>query len=170
MHGVPPDDPGLLQAVQARNQQAAEALYYKYSGMLFGFLLTAVNDPSVAEQILVEVFSELPDTLHQYQPEYLRLYSFLLQQAREKIRGWYLNNQVEEQAFPVLPMLPEKFTYNTSFSPAEAELFHLCYYNGLTAEDIAASKGWSFEETRLQCRQVLAKFHASFPGNTNNDN
>jgi len=167
MHEVSPDEPGLLQAIVACEPHAIDQLYEKYSSMLYGFLLSTVENRMVAEEILLEVFAELPDTLPHYKPEFLRLYSFLLQKAREKVRKWQLNKHAQEQ---VIPVLFGKYPRYVNLTEAEEELFNLCYYNGFTVEDIASVKGLSFEEAQAQCRQVLAKVHGYLANNKTNNN
>ncbi|MFT3827478.1 MAG: sigma factor [Chitinophagaceae bacterium] len=168
MHDVQPEDEGLLQAVAAWNPHAIDQLYGKYGGMLFGFLLTTIKNRSVAEEILQDIFMELPDTLHSYNPQYLRFYSFLVQKAREKARQWHINQQSDEDEN--LPVLFESSSHAASLSPEEQEVFNLCYYNGFTMEDIAARKNWAPEEAQLRCRAIFAKVHIAVSGTASSDN
>jgi RNA polymerase sigma-70 factor (ECF subfamily) len=48
-------DLDLLKACAPDNQQAFEALYQRYEKRVFHFLMTVVNDATLAEEILVEV-------------------------------------------------------------------------------------------------------------------
>ncbi|MFT3824183.1 MAG: hypothetical protein QM731_09695 [Chitinophagaceae bacterium] len=147
----------LIKAIIAHNTSALEVFYCKYSSMLYGFLLAALDNPTQAETVLHQVFSELPVTLKSYSPQLLSPYIFLQQKAREKIRTLNLQQpQAQDQPLPTLFVHKQQYF---TLSSEDQELFNLCFYKGFTLTDIALAKGWTLEEARVRCRQALVKFN-----------
>lgn len=53
------DDFALMAAIDRRDPSALARLHDRYSGAVFGFCLRALHDPGDAEDLLVDIFSEL---------------------------------------------------------------------------------------------------------------
>ncbi|HET6252239.1 MAG TPA: sigma-70 family RNA polymerase sigma factor [Tepidisphaeraceae bacterium] len=53
------DDYALMDGVRARNPEALAALYERYGRAVHGLCLRALNDPRDAEDLLIDIFSEI---------------------------------------------------------------------------------------------------------------
>ena len=62
------DDYALMAGVRARNPVALAALYDRYSAAVYGFCLRALANPGDAEDLLVDIFSELWERGDRYDP------------------------------------------------------------------------------------------------------
>ncbi|MFT3823720.1 MAG: hypothetical protein QM731_07355 [Chitinophagaceae bacterium] len=144
----------LLKAIIDHDTSALESFYNKYGGMLYGFLFTALDNTTQAEAILKQVFTELPETLKDYNPQLLGLYTFLEQRAREKIRSLIITQQRSGNLQP-----SHRGSPLSQLSSEDYELFTLCYYRGFTFTDVAQQKGWTPDEARIRCRQALVRFN-----------
>lgn len=63
------------------------ALYYRYSSWLLGYLIEVVQDYSIAEQYLIEVFKEVPYRLEEFEGPDSQRWKNLRKLAQSKLRG-----------------------------------------------------------------------------------
>jgi RNA polymerase sigma-70 factor, ECF subfamily len=84
---VPSTDTQLLRQVAAGDEAAFAELYDLYAPPVFNYLLRLVNEPSVAEEILQEVFLAMWQSAHRFREE-ARVKTWLLRIAHHQAVSW----------------------------------------------------------------------------------
>lgn len=64
----PPSDEELMAWIQAKDHQALDELYARYSRLVFGIALRVLNDKSEAEEVVQEVFLAIYQKASQFDP------------------------------------------------------------------------------------------------------
>ncbi len=76
------DEASLVALLKKRDRPAFEHMYRRYSSALLGILLKAVENEEIANDLLQEVFIKIWKNIDAYLPERGRLYTWMLNIAR----------------------------------------------------------------------------------------
>ncbi len=99
----PSSDDDLLRQMRSGQASAFQTLYQRYQGPVYRFALLRSASPSLAADIVQEVFMGLLTDAYQFDPLRGALRSFLFGVARNLI----LKHEQPQQRFSALPELPE---------------------------------------------------------------
>lgn len=151
----------LIQRISNRDSKALEALYDRYSPVLYTLVKKIVNDKSKAEEVIAEIFIIIWQKSSKFDVSSNNLYAWLINFSRNKaldfIRREKLlivdeyNDEYEDKfIFPNLSNfippndLEKTFNrrdkiYNAFHNLTEAQQYvlSLAYYDGLSESDIA---------------------------------
>ena len=86
-----PSDHRLLRQVAAGDQSAFDELYKTYSPAVFNYLLRLVNEPSVAEELLQDVFLAVWQSAGRFR-EQAKVKTWLLRIAHHQAVSWLRRN------------------------------------------------------------------------------
>ena len=160
----------LVQSLKKRDRNAFDYLYSKYSGALYTVILNILPDKETANDILQEVFVKIWRQLDQYDPAKGRLFTWMLNVARNAsidfTRGKQfkndrrnagfsdsLSNSIEDSSInmdnvgiaAVVKRLPEEY----------GRLITLAYFKGYTQDEIAKEENMPLGTVKTRIRKGL---------------
>jgi RNA polymerase sigma-70 factor, ECF subfamily len=160
---MPSTDIELMQRVANYDSKALEALYNRYSSLLYTLIKKIVSDEQTAETVLIEVFVIIWQKINLFDLETGNVYTWLITLARNKavdtLRRTRLTSVVEpyseefenENIIPHLSPIIDSLDIQTAYdivediekalnklTEAQQYVLYLAYYEGLTQEEIAA--------------------------------
>lgn len=131
--------------------QAIQALYNKYGGMLFGYILDAVKDERLAEQYLAETFNSIPlqsdEFLSADNNEYCKLQGL----ARKTLAAYFDKHKNGTETDP--PARHNKFINRMSAN--QQKVFCGLYYCGKTTAGLATELNISTSEVRKLLKEAF---------------
>jgi len=160
---MPSTDIELMQRVATYDSKALEALYNRYSSLLYTLIKKIVPDEQTAENVLIDVFVIIWQNIKFFNLETGDVYTWLITLARNKavdtLRRSRSNNDLEPYTeefenqniiphlSPIIDALEIKTAFNivddieialNKLTEAQQYVLYLAYYEGLTQEEIAA--------------------------------
>ena len=88
-----------MEGLQVHNQQSYSYLYDNYSKALFTVIYNIVSRQELAEEVLQEVFVKIWQNIHSYEPSRGRLYTWMINIARnqaiDRTRSREFSNQAK---------------------------------------------------------------------------
>ena len=159
---MPSTDIELLQRVASHDSKALEALYNRYSSLLYTVIKKIVNDEAVAEEVLTDIFVIIWRKVNLFNFGTAGVYTWLITLARNKAVDALKRSTKESDAgeyteeyedrFIVPHLSPEidpldiKTALNIKdnveralnrLTDAQQYVLYLAYYEGLTQKEIA---------------------------------
>lgn len=160
----------LVYSLKERDKAAFDYLYEKYSGALYTTILNIVPEKESANDILQEVFVKIWRQLDQYDPTKGRLFTWMLNVARnaaidftrgKQFKNSRLNNELNESISSntesntvnmdnigiagVLKRLPDEY----------GRLITLAYFKGYTQDEIAKEENMPLGTVKTRIRKGL---------------
>ena len=161
--GTTVTDLDILKKVASYDSKALEALYNRYSTILYTLIKTIMGDDKLAEEVLSDIFVIIWRKINHFDFENGNVYTWLVTLARNKAVDTMRRNRsgVEPEPYTdeyenkyILPVLhPEgkalelkdalDFTIRIQkameeLTDAQQYVIHLAYFEGLTESEIAA--------------------------------
>lgn len=134
-------------------------LYDHYSGALYGFILEIVTNTEQASEALQQVFVSAWKNIQTYDPTRDRLFTWLLQQARntsiEMLRLQRAGNNGGPATNGVTATSKGIHNIIEKLSPEDHAVFELAYFKGYTPEEIAVLKTISTDSVKTRIRNAL---------------
>lgn len=179
----------IMEKIASSDSKALEALYNRYSTILYTTIRKIVPDERLAEEILTEVFVIIWKKCSLFNPEKESIYAWLLLLARNKavdvIRRLKENSNVPEYTdeyedefiIPHLSPAIEKIDYRIAgglkvnvenalvqLTDAQQFVLSLAFYEGLTEPEIAAKLNIPLETVESKIRTALTNFKTNLMG------
>jgi RNA polymerase sigma-70 factor (ECF subfamily) len=173
------DDEALLALIARSQAEALEALYNRYSRLVFGLALNALGERSLAEEVSQDVFLRVWQNAHTYQPGQGRVSAWLTSIARNRAIDIYRQRQVRpESRSQSLDSLPDFDPPSDQDVEQEVEsaqqsqrvrrclraipadqrqCLALAYFRGNTQEEIAAALGLPLGTVKTRIRLGMQK-------------
>ncbi len=159
---MPSTDIELMQRVASNDSKALEALYNRYSSLLFTIIKKIVNNEKLAEEVLCDVFVIIWGKINLFNFETPNVYTWLITLSRNKAVDAlkrskpgevlleydeeYENRYIIPQLSPEIDPLDIKTALNLKenvelalkkLTDAQQYVLYLAYYEGLTQIEIA---------------------------------
>jgi RNA polymerase sigma-70 factor (ECF subfamily) len=156
-------DVELLKKVSSNDSKALEALYNRYSTILYTLIKTIVTDEQVAEEVLSDIFVIIWRKINHFNFKHPNVYTWMLTLARNKAVDTARRQRSSVEVEPysdeyedkfILPLLHpngKKIELKDALSmtrrmqngmedltDAQQYVIHLAYFEGLTETEIAA--------------------------------
>ncbi|MCC6286718.1 MAG: sigma-70 family RNA polymerase sigma factor [Chitinophagaceae bacterium] len=160
----------LVQSLKQRDRNAFDYLYSRYSGALYAAILNIIPDKETANDILQEVFVKIWRQLDQYDPAKGRLFTWMLNVARNAsidfTRGkQFKNNQRNTEFSERLSDSVEGASINTDnvgivaivkrLPDEYSKLITLAYFKGYTQDEIAKEENMPLGTVKTRIRKGL---------------
>ena len=142
----------LIELLQEGNKKAIPMIYDKYSGALYGIILRIVKDESAASEILQDTFVKVWQKKDQYNPSRGRLYTWMMNIARNLSIN-HLNSKRVKQQEKIHPLENNVYHINSPYRIREEtmdvesllsriddkyrEVIELAYFQGYTQKEIS---------------------------------
>lgn len=149
--GFPSEE--FIESLRQKDRKAFEVLYDKYSGALYGLAMKILKNDNWAEDILQETFVRVYRKIHTYDPIKGRLFTWMLNIARnlsiDMLRSRefqmtagsvVLETEQLEQVVPASNMAVDHIGLNEvldSLPASQKEVIKLLYYKGFTQVEVA---------------------------------
>ena len=167
----------LIRQVAGGDQSALATLYDSTSRLVFGLILRVVNDRSVAEEVLLDVYTQVWRQAATYDSQRGAPLAWLMTIARtrgiDRLRSGRLEHQHRESFDAVADITastpsPEADSVTAerrqlvrqaleSLSPEQREVIELAYYGGLSHSEIALKLGQPLGTVKTRTRLGMMK-------------
>ena len=167
----------LIRQVADGDQSALTTLYDSTSRLVFGLILRVVNDRSVAEEVLLDVYTQVWRQAATYNSQRGAPLAWLMTIARtrgiDRLRSGRLEHQSRESFDAVADLTartasPEADTVTAErrqlvrqalddLSPEQREVIELAYFGGLSHSEIALKLGQPLGTVKTRTRLGMMK-------------
>ncbi|HXG67855.1 MAG TPA: sigma-70 family RNA polymerase sigma factor [Blastocatellia bacterium] len=167
---------GLIQKIADGDQSALSALYDATSRLVFGLILRIVGDRSTAEEVLLDVYTQVWRQAAQYDTKRGAPLSWLMTIARSRAIDRFRSGRQDQLKDPLETagevransMNPEEATASSerqelvrealnSLSPEQREVIELAYYSGLSHSEIALKLNQPLGTVKTRTRLAMIK-------------
>jgi RNA polymerase sigma-70 factor, ECF subfamily len=169
----------LLEEIAQGDQSALTSLYNDTRSVVFGLILRIVDDRAIAEEVLLDVFSQVWREATIYDARCLQPLTWLLKIARLRaldcLRSGKCKNDFKNPISEDSPIeAPQDESQQVSFitqqqrlaraalaslSSSQRAVIELAYYHGLSQSEIALRLGLSPETVKINIRLAMMKLH-----------
>ena len=167
---APAGDRRLARRLTAGEPGAIDAVYERYGGPCFGYLLAALDERGAAEDILQQVFFEVWQRAGSYDPNRAGLLTWILVIARSRAID-QLRRRIPEPvatagergngiASDETATLAERWRLAgllATLHPEEAEVLRMRFYGELTQVEIADRTGLPLGTVKMRMVQALRR-------------
>jgi RNA polymerase sigma-70 factor, ECF subfamily len=167
----------LIRRVAEGDQSALGTLYDTTNRLVFGLILRVVGDTSIAEEVLLDVYTQVWRTAVNYDNQRGTPLAWLTTIARsraiDRLRSGWQDQQRKEPLdslgdAPTSDATPEEMTVASerqrfvraaldSLSPEQREVIELAYYSGLSHSEIAAKLNQPLGTVKTRTRLGMMK-------------
>ncbi len=169
-------DAALLSAVRAGDETAMEALYDRYSGLVYSISLRVLRDTSGAEDLLQEIFLQLWRKPGSFDPSRSSLGPWLAVITRNRAIDMLRKRRPESSIEDLMIATPPDFADRVEQSwaadkigdalikmpPDQRKALEMAYFDGLTHSEIAAKTGEPLGTIKTRIRSGLLSLRRIF--------
>ena len=189
-NSIGPDAPGesrqqgMIGRVAAGDEQALAALYDETSRIVYGLLLRILTDASAAEEVLLDVYTQVWRQAASYSRERGAPLAWLTTIARSRAIDRLRAGRTERQKTePLDPSLYRSASADDvegewsaretgarvraaldTLSPEQREVIELAYFGGMTHSEIAAANGQPLGTVKTRIRLGMSKLRDALKG------
>ena len=185
---VPQDDYTLMAGIRAGESAALAALYDRYSGSVYALIIRALRDPRDAEDLLIDIFSEIWERRERFDPSRGTPVGHLMGLARSRLvdrlrskksfarmGGENSPDAIDSMAqlgdtdrgpldSVIVSEQREKVIKALSALPIEQRrALELCYYQALSHSEVAERLGQPLGTIKSRIRQALLHLRDKLP-------
>jgi RNA polymerase sigma factor (sigma-70 family) len=91
------DEESLVRLLKQQSRPAFEYLYHQYSTALLGIIMKSIENEDTANDLLQDVFVKIWKNIESYQPERGRLYTWMLNIARNSAIDFLRSKQAKKE-------------------------------------------------------------------------
>jgi len=169
-----------MRRIQDGDERALRDLYRTYKDLIFGLLLSILNNRQEAEDCLQEVFTQVWEKADRFNPERGKPYSFIVTLARNKAidrtrSSGYKNQERQDNVINDFTMVPvdadnspleetERSDRANRVRSAlqqlpekERRVLRIAYFEGLSQSEIAERTGIPLGTVKYRTRQGMIK-------------
>ncbi len=166
------DEDELVLLLQRRDQQAFSYLYDNYAPALNGVIFRMVEDKSLSEDILQEVFIKIWNNFSSYDKSKGRLFTWMINLTRNltidtmRSKGYKKQSKIsgDENSVNNLQTADDRIDkfdamgirkQLSNLKPDQKIVIDLAYFNGLTQEEIAKEMGIPLGTVKTRMRAAI---------------
>ena len=170
----------LVIGLQNKSEKAFSALYDAYSASLFGVALRIVNNQTIAEEMLQDVFVKIWKHIDTYDAEKGTLFTWMLNITRNTCKDYFRSKQYNYQkiiAQEELDHIPSKYVPQTTSNQAEIhdldlltqklepkykDIIDLVYVFGYSQEQVSEKLNLPLGTVKTRSRVALKRLRYSY--------
>jgi len=173
------DEDALVALLKQQDKSAFEYLYQKYSAALFGVLIKSVINEDTANDLLQEVFVKIWKNIGSYQPEKGRLYTWMLNIARntgidylrsKQSKKESKNQNMEDVVYNVEKENAVSLQVETigirslvsALSDEQQLILEYVYFKGYTHEDASKALNMPLGTIKTRIRSAMIELRKEF--------
>jgi RNA polymerase sigma-70 factor (ECF subfamily) len=164
----------LIVLLKEKNETGFHHLYDNYSGALYGVIFRIVQSKEYTEEIIQDVFVKVWNSVHQYDQQKGRFYTWMINIARntaiDYLKSKGFQNELKNQSIPdfVYNSAELSTSNNTSdfigfhsvlegLESDKQELINMAYYQGYTQNEISEQLKIPLGTVKTKMRNALMK-------------
>ncbi|MBN8680451.1 MAG: sigma-70 family RNA polymerase sigma factor [Chitinophagales bacterium] len=169
----------IIIQLQQQDQRAIATLYDQYSAALFGVIMRIVQSRELSEQVLQDTFTKAWRNGASYNPEKGRLFTWLLNIARnsaiDATRSAQFNHSKKSDSLDSLVHTPGSEQINPEhvglrelvgkLDEKYARLIEMVYFQGYTQEEVAEATGIPLGTVKTRLRFAINELRLIFSDN-----
>lgn len=176
----------LIQKIKNRDRQAFDLFYERYAQIIFSLCVRILRDTGEAEDVLQEIFVQIWKEAERFDAARASVKTWLFTIARSRSLDRYRSRKTAQQRFEdsaaedLHQISSNEDLQSTSvlqqyvgnalqqLTKEQRVVLKLCYYRGLTQEEIAAMLGEPLGTIKSRIRSALMKLRSGFAGERSN--
>lgn len=168
------DEPELITQLKQKDHNALAYLYDHYAPALYGVIHRIVKTQEVSEEVLQDSFIKIWDKFHSYDPEKGRLFTWMLNIARnlaiDKLRSkeFSRKNKTDQLEKSVSLITPKAYVEQNvkdtglrdllhNLSPEQQMIINLIYFEGYTHTEVSEEFDIPLGTVKTRLRSALVK-------------
>jgi RNA polymerase sigma-70 factor (ECF subfamily) len=168
---------GYLDRIRAGNSEALAQLYDETSSLLYGLALRVLNDPSDAEEVVLDVYQQVWRSTHTFDPKRGTVWGWLTVLTRSRsidrlrsmgsrrARELPIEEGFETRSTTPLPEVESIFAEERklvrvalgTLAPEQREAIELAFFRGLTHVEVAEAMGAPLGTIKTRIRIGMRK-------------
>lgn len=169
------DENELLDMLRRQDRKAFNYLYDNYSDALYGVVLKVVRTEEIAQDLLQDIFVKIWKNVEKYNPEKGRLFTWMLNIARNTSIDYLRVNRLEIQDIDssVYAVEQNQTIYNeldskelkeivSRLKPEQQQLIEMVYWGGYTHEEAAQRLDMPLGTVKTRVRNALRDLRKIF--------
>lgn len=156
-------DPELISLLQKKDEEACLYLYEKYGGAIYGLIHNVVPDQAAANEVLLNAFVAIINSIEHYDPSTGRLFIWMMQLTREIAIGKlkestqriYSDSELEKNKSNGLGKLIGKLRND------EQQIIHLTYHKGYSVDEVADVMKMTTENVQIKMNEALVSINSN---------
>jgi len=179
-------DHELIQRIQQRDRQAFDLFYDRYAQIIFSVCIRILKDTGEAEDVLQEIFVQIWKEAERFDAARASVKTWVFTIARSRSLDRYRSRKTAHQRFEdaaaeELHQISSKEDLQSTsviqqyvasamqqLSKEQRLVLELCYYRGLTQEEISNLLGEPLGTIKSRIRAALMKLRSAFAGEKSN--
>ncbi|HSE41074.1 MAG TPA: sigma-70 family RNA polymerase sigma factor [Acidobacteriota bacterium] len=179
-------DNELIQRIKSRDKQAFDLFYDRYAQIIFSLCVRILRDTGEAEDVLQEIFVQIWKEAERFDASRASVKTWLFTIARSRSLDRYRSRKTMKQRFEdgsseelhqissnedlQSRSVLQQYVANAlqQLTKEQKIVLELCYYRGLTQEEIAEMLGEPLGTIKSRIRAALLKLRSSFAGDKSN--
>jgi RNA polymerase sigma factor (sigma-70 family) len=164
----------LIQLLKGQSRQAFNYLYTNYAPALYGVIYKVLEDEQTSQDVLQDVFVKIWNNIAQYNPDKGRLYTWLLNIARNsaidktRSKGEIMKSKIQtgENVVHNLEQTSKTEVLTDTIGlrkmvnqlkPEYASIIDLAYFNGYTIEEISKTLNIPSGTVKTRMRSAMGQ-------------
>ena len=171
----------LVIGLQTQSEAAYAALYKDYAPTLFGVAFRILNNKTIAEDVLQDIFVKIWKHVHTYDPEKGTLFTWMLNITRNTCKDHLRSKQYKNQTLTVkdkLESIPSKYIPHTTIisedildveiirqqlEPKYKEIIELIYLDGYSQLEVSFILDIPLGTVKTRSRAALKRLRYIHP-------
>lgn len=180
-------DQELIERIVAKDSEGISVLYDRYAKLLYGIIVAVVRDTDDAEDALQEVFVQLWNRAHTYQPELSSPKTWLVRMAHNRAIDFLRSKRYQQRKVEVggiedgdsVPGVGSSFVENTTWSQTvhheqstqisaalsqlpheQRSLIDLAFLQGFTHHEISRDTGIPLGTVKTRIRSGMQRLRS----------
>jgi RNA polymerase sigma-70 factor, ECF subfamily len=176
----------LIQRIRQRDRQAFDLFYDRYAQIIFSLCVRILKDTGEAEDVLQEIFVQIWREAERFDAARASVKTWIFTIARSRSLDRYRSRKTAHQRFEdaaaedLQQISSKEDLQSTSvvqqyvaaamqqLTKEQRTVLELCYYRGLTQEEISNLLGEPLGTIKSRIRAALMKLRSAFAGERSN--
>jgi RNA polymerase sigma factor (sigma-70 family) len=176
----------LIQKIRQRDRQAFDLFYDRYAQIIFSLCVRILKDTGEAEDVLQEIFVQIWREAERFDAARASVKTWVFTIARSRSLDRYRSRKTARQRFEdsaaeeLQQVSSKEDLQSTSvvqqyvatalqqLTKEQRAVVELCYYRGLTQEEISNLTGEPLGTIKSRIRAALMKLRSAFAGERSN--
>jgi len=154
-------DPLLAGLLKQKDPGACNFLYEKYAGALYSLIGQILPGTNTANELLVEAFVTIIDSIEEYDPSRGRLFTWMMQLTRQIAIGQLKAGSVSPGTEPIQEDSGGVRGLISKLQGDEQQVISLAYLKGYSVEEVAGQLGIPAELVKAKMNKGLVAINSS---------
>ncbi|MGI8893841.1 MAG: RNA polymerase sigma factor [Bacteroidia bacterium] len=155
----------IISLLKNKDQRGMELLYDKYGNIIYGFLYNSLQSDVIAEEAFNDVFIRVWRGIHAFDPKTMRLFTWVINFARQAAKSKSKNQPVNKSANPSVTSLNVSEHYNPGsagvrdmvrqMDKKQRKMMEEIYFEGKNIKELSAMSDIPQSNLKSMVRSVV---------------